>query len=44
MRTTGIASVALLFTVPMVQVFINSDSGAYERMPIALADGVAALV
>lgn len=39
------ASVALIFTVPMVQVFINSDGGAagFERMPIALADGVAAL-
>jgi lactate permease len=42
---TGRASVALVFTVPMVQVFINSGSGAagFERMPIALADGVAAL-
>jgi lactate permease len=39
------ASVALIFTVPMVQVFINSDGGlaGYERMPIALADGAAAL-
>ena len=39
------ASVALIFTVPMVQVFINSGGGlaGYERMPIALADGVAAL-
>ena len=39
------ASVALIFTVPMVQVFINSDGGAagFDRMPIALADGVAAL-
>jgi lactate permease len=39
------ASMALIFTVPMVQVFINSDGGAagYDRMPIALADGVAAL-
>ncbi len=44
LRTTGLASVALLFAVPMVQVFINSGSGVYERMPIALADGVAALV
>ena len=36
---------ALIFTVPMVQVFINSDGGAagYDRMPIELADGVAAL-
>ncbi len=39
------ASTALVFTVPMVQVFINSDGGAagYDRMPIELADGVAAL-
>src|SRR5690606_18443089 len=39
------ASVALVFTVPMVQVFIHSDGGAagYAKMPIALAEGVAAL-
>ena len=39
------ASVALIFTVPMVQVFINSAGGVggYEKMPIALAEGVAAL-
>jgi lactate permease len=39
------ASIALIFTVPMVQVFINSNGGlaGYERMPIALADGVAAV-
>lgn len=39
------ASTALLFTVPMVQVFINSGGGAagFPQMPIALADGVAAL-
>lgn len=39
------ASTALVFTVPMVQVFINSGGGAagYEQMPIALAEGVAAL-
>ena len=43
--TTGRASVALVFTVPMVQVFINSGSGAADlpRMPIALADGVATI-
>ncbi|MEZ6137122.1 MAG: L-lactate permease [Pirellulaceae bacterium] len=43
-RTILSASVALIFTVPMVQVFINSSGGAagYERMPIALAAGVAA--
>ena len=46
LRITAAASVALVFTVPMVQVFINSDGEAagYERMPIALADGVATLV
>ena len=45
LRVTAAASVALVFTVPMVQVFINSDGGGagYDRMPIALADGVAAL-
>lgn len=44
-RTIVHASVALVFTVPMVQVFINSDGGAagYAKMPIALAEGVAAL-
>jgi len=44
-RITGAAAVALLFAVPMVQVFINSDGGSagYVRMPIALADGVAAV-
>lgn len=42
-RTTIRASVALVFTVPMVQVFIASGGGAadFERMPIALAEGVA---
>lgn len=41
-RTVRMASVALLFTVPMVQVFINSDSGGagYHKMPLALALGV----
>ncbi|MEQ9561728.1 MAG: L-lactate permease, partial [Woeseiaceae bacterium] len=44
-RTALQASTALIFTVPMVQVFINSSGGAagIERMPIVLADGVAAL-
>jgi lactate permease len=39
------ASVALVFTVPMVQVFINSGGGmaGYERMPIVLAESIAAL-
>ena len=40
------ASVALVFTVPMVQVFINSGGGSqgYESMPISLAAGVESLV
>jgi lactate permease len=45
LRTLVSASVALVFTVPMVQVFINSGGGAagYPEMPIALATGVQAL-
>jgi len=45
LRTTVAASVALVFTVPMVEVFINSDGGGagYAKMPEALATGVAAL-
>lgn len=41
-RTVILASVALIFTVPMVQVFINSQGGSsgYDAMPIALAKGV----
>jgi lactate permease len=44
-KTALAASTALVFTVPMVQVFINSGGGAagYDNMPIVLADGVAAL-
>ncbi len=44
-RTMVAASTALVFTVPMVQVFINSGGGAadYPEMPIALAAGVEAL-
>jgi lactate permease len=44
-KTLVAASVALVFTVPMVQVFINSDGGlaGYDEMPIALAKGVATL-
>jgi lactate permease len=39
------ASAALVFTVPMVQVFINTGGGGagYERMPIVLAEAIAAL-
>ena len=39
------ASAALVFTVPMVQVFINTGGGAagYERMPIVLAEAIASL-
>ena len=45
LKVTTAASVALVFTVPMVQVFLNSGGGAagYEEMPIALAGGVFAL-
>jgi lactate permease len=41
-KTMILASVALVFTVPMVQVFIYSEGGAtgYAKMPIALAAGV----
>lgn len=41
-RTVIAASVALIFTVPMVQIFITSDGGSfgYEKMPIVLATGV----
>lgn len=44
-RTMVPASVALVFTVPMVQVFINSAGGlaGYDKMPIVLAEGVAQL-
>jgi lactate permease len=44
-RALVAASVALVFTVPMVQVFINSAGGAagIEKMPIVLAEGVAAV-
>ena len=44
-RTLVAASTALVFTVPMVQVFINSHGGAagFDKMPIALADGIAGL-
>ena len=44
-RTVLKASVALVFTVPMVQVFINSQNGAtgLAKMPFVLAEGVADL-
>lgn len=44
-KTTLAASTALIFTVPMVQVFINSGGGeaGFDKMPIELANGVAAL-
>ena len=47
-KVSAAASVALVFTVPMVQVFLNSGqagvAGTLPAMPIVLADGVAALV
>lgn len=44
-RMIVLASAALLFAVPMVQVFINSTGGAagFDSMPNELAGGVAAL-
>jgi lactate permease len=41
-KTLLSASMALVFTVPMVQVFINSGGGAaeFQEMPVALAVGV----
>ncbi|MCA1055761.1 L-lactate permease [Rossellomorea aquimaris] len=44
-KTMIAASTALIFTVPMVQVFLNSGGGAagFEKMPIELANGVAAI-
>lgn len=46
LATTLKASTALVFTVPMVQVFIHSDGGAagLTKMPLALAAGVEAWV
>ena len=43
--TMSRASLPLLFTVPMVQVFLNSQGGlaGYAKMPTALAEGVAQL-
>ena len=45
-RTTSKASVALLFTVPMVQIFLNSSGGAAElpSMPLVLAGWTAGRV
>ena len=45
LRSTGLASVALVFTVPMVQVFLHTGGGAggLASMPIALAEGAAQL-
>lgn len=44
-KTTVSASTALIFTVPMVQVFANTGGGAagFDKMPIELANGAAAL-
>jgi lactate permease len=44
-KTILAAGAALIFTVPMVQVFLNSDGGAmgYDRMPLVLAEGAAGL-
>ena len=37
------AASALIFAVPMVQVFLNSQSGSLAQMPQVLAEGVSAL-
>ena len=44
-RVMVAASSALIFTVPMVQVFINTGGGAagFEQMPIVLAESVASI-
>lgn len=44
-RMLGSASIALLFAVPMVQVFLNSEQGAagLDKMPTVLAEGVASI-
>ena len=44
-KVSAAASVALVFTVPMVQVFLNSGGGPvdFDRMPIVLANGVSEL-
>lgn len=42
-RTVLGAASALVFAVPMVQVFINSKSDTLAQMPIVLADGVSTL-
>lgn len=44
-KTMLAASVALIFTVPMVQVFLNSSGGSagYDEMPVVLANSVASL-
>lgn len=46
LRMVVSASLALLFAVPMVQVFINSTGGSagYDSMPKVLAGGVSSLV
>lgn len=43
MKTTAAASVALIFTVPMVQIFLGSTGGAagLESMPLVLAQQMA---
>jgi lactate permease len=44
-KVSAAASIALVFTVPMVQVFLNSGGGPvdFDRMPIVLANGVSEL-
>lgn len=42
LRTMAAAAPALLLAVPMVQIFINSESAAQAAMPLVLAEGVSA--
>lgn len=45
LRTTARASVALVFTVPMVQIFLNSGvEGGLDAMPVVLAKAMAGTV
>ncbi|WP_332632590.1 L-lactate permease [Halalkalibacter flavus] len=44
-KTVASAIVALIFSIPMVQVFINSgvNSSGYDSMPIVLAEGISTI-
>ncbi len=42
-KTAAGAAASLMFSIPMVQIFINSQSELYAKMPIVLAEGASAL-